>query len=128
MKIWITRLCAGALISGGLDGVQVWFKKPIWRTTWRTPDEDQMPWPPDMSDLNGRAYSSWEASRSGTGPVSFGKMFGFNDRKCKSEDDLSLMIWDRLCTHFGTQELRDWKESSTMGRALFIIELDIQLL
>lgn len=86
-----------------------------------------MPWPPDLSDLNGRGYSSWEAVNSGIGPVSFGKVFGYADQDDAGQNELARFVWGKLCDHFGTADLREFKDTEFISRQNFLLQIDLSI-
>lgn len=129
MKIWITRDTAGSITGGGLERLHVWFRKPQWveyTHEWDSPFYDD--------PLQGIRHADWFILESNVSGIchhlSFGKMFGYNDRNEEGIDKISRLMWDTLGTHFGSKNLRHWQQIEDEGyahRKDFRIELELNI-
>lgn len=134
MKIWVTRQSAFSIQCGGLERLLVWFRQPTWVEEWRTELQDDTPFE-DLSDMNGRKTANWEVRQSGVTwidrPVSFGKLFGYSDRKEETENEIANYVWHQLEKHFGNTPFEQWheyeKENTSCCRKNFILEIDIKV-
>lgn len=134
MKIWVTRNSASNIQGGGLERLFVWFRKPVWIWEWRNPSEDSLPFGEDLSDLNGRRIAKWAVRQSGTcwieSPISFGKLFGYDDRKSEGENEIAQHVWEQLTQHFKEETFEKWPEVEKRGEARiqdFLLELEIDM-
>ena len=53
--------------------------------------------------------------------VSFGHVFGYGE-------GLPEFVWDKLCKHFGSDNLREWSTIESEGKALacnFLLEIPL---
>jgi len=116
-RIWLTYESAGALHAGGLERVSVWFEKPDYYYMKNTKDwEDQdLPFGYETGQREGcQQPVGWWGSLIGRGEknsVSFGKVFGYGD-------GFASMVWDKLCKHFDSDNLRIWSDIEKEGKAL----------
>lgn len=125
MKIWITRTSAFQIQCGGLDRLQVWFKKPIW-TESKFEEEIDMPFGTYLSQgcfvPNGWGVHGGKVQQN----VSFGGVFGY-------EGKIPEYVWNKLCEHFGNSEFREWENyekenpDCCVKNFLLSIELDINI-
>lgn len=135
MKIWVTRSTAFSIQCGGLERLQVWFRKPEYIETWNLsgmpPD---MPFDDPTEKAGIRTSSGWQVRESGnmwiTESYSFGKMFGYCDRG-NSEDEISEYVWNKLNEHFGNTPFNEWHEYERKHEECcvrrFLIELEIEV-
>lgn len=133
MKIWITRQSAFSIQCGGLERLFVWFRKPKWVWEWRDIPSDSCPFG-DLSDLNGRRIAKWEPMESGITWIdrsfSFGKMFGYADRKEENENEIASFVWNKLKEHFKNEDFDKWDEVEKRGDAKiedFLLEIDLDI-
>lgn len=129
MKIWVTRDTAGSIHGGGLERLHVWFRQPQWveyTYGYDSPFDDQ--------PLRGNRVSDWVVLAGGSSGIghnySFGKLFGYNDRREDGVDNISVRVWRELCLHFGCDDIYKWQRIEDEGiaeRKNFIVELDIML-
>jgi len=133
MKIWITRQTAFGIQCGGLERLFVWFRKPRWVSEWRPYEKDDIPFG-DLSDLNGRLISQWEAPSSGnnwiTHSLSFGKMFGYNDSDNEDENIIASYVWKELENHFKNKPFKEWhqmEKDDEVKREDFLLEIDLDI-
>jgi hypothetical protein len=133
MKIWITRSSAFSIQCGGLERLFVWFRKPVWVAEWRDASSYDSPFD-DPTDLVGKRVANWEVRESNSSwistSLSFGKMFGYGDRKEEGENEIAKYVWSKLEEHFKNEPFDDWHEVEKRGDAKkqdFILEIEINI-
>lgn len=133
MKVWITRSSAISVQSGGLERLFVWFRKPVWITVWRSAQDDDNPFG-ELSDMNGRSYNTWEIRDNNTLWIShytsFGKLFGYGDRKDENENEIAKYVWDELKKHFKNEDFDKWhilEKEDKVHRKDFLLEIDLKI-
>lgn len=135
MKIWITRRSAFSIQCGGLERLNVWFRKPVWVEEWCSRASYDLPFSKE-SELNGARIANWEVRRDNSSGIShatsFGKLFGYDDRPDESENELAKYVWKKLSEHFDNLDFDKWHELERSGEEKyqidkFFLEIDINI-
>lgn len=134
MEIWVTRQTAFGIQCGGLERLQVWFRKPVWVEEWKDQASYNLPFGHE-SELNGARIAKWEVREGGScwieTPISFGKLFGYDDRKEESENEIARFVWSKLEEHFGNSDFDQWheyeKEHPECHMRNFLLEIDLNV-
>lgn len=135
MKIWITRRSAFSIQCGGLERLNVWFRKPSWVNEWRDRASYDLPFGQE-SELNGARISEWEVRCDNSSGIarsmSFGKLFGYNDRESEGENSLAEFVWHKVCEHFDQANFDKWHELENSGNdkyqiSKFLLEIDLDI-
>ena len=130
MRIWITRQSASSLHAGGLERVQVWWKKPYFTHYSLDSIEiqaDKIPW--GIDEKKGLGDFGWQNNPytdhtqvvKQTGWVSFGDFFGYGSDEKKYNynhvDGLADYVWNKLKEHFNNTEFpHGWLEQERQGK------------
>lgn len=133
MKIWITHNGVGSLTSGGLERCRVWFHKPIYIHLDTKHEYHQLPFGGGDESM-GLEEFGWRANRyfqNNDGGVkersslSLGDWLGYSD-----DSPISCKVWEELCKHFQSNDLRFWIDQSkklNLKRSDFLMELEIDI-
>lgn len=124
MKIWITRDIGGSLQGGGLERCWVWFRKPEWVDRWASYSETPFGW---FGEKYGGRDHGWEFNGYGLHPISFGKLFGYQDHQPEDcgENKLADHVWKELHRHFKCP-FKEWDQSKAKTKD-FLLELEINI-
>lgn len=129
VKAWVTYSTAGSLHSGGLTNCELWFSKPMFfhATEFVEINEDDLPFGYDYKKRDGYQHRmGWYCQfneRGECGSVSVGKVLGY-------EGEISIYIWNKLCSHFGSDKLYEWmnKEREDGVRSEdFLLEIELRV-
>lgn len=135
MKIWITRSSAFSIQCGGVERLSVWFREPVWVEKWAKDGLHGEEMFDDATVKSGIRRADWEVMQSGVlwidRPVSFGKLFGYGDRKDEGENTIVGYVWNKLTDHFGNTEFTEWHEYERNNTDCciknFKLEIDIKV-
>ncbi len=136
MKIWVVRNQASAIIRDGAKALDVFFKKPRWieHKGCRLEDNDLARYNTYKSvDEGGGTYTYYQWLPKGTGPpyelfpTPFAKIFGYGDSGNKDNDDFVEHVWNKVCEHFGTKDIRKFKDSEEAQIEDFLLEIELSV-
>jgi len=126
MKIWITRDTAGSIYAGGLERLQVHFRKPVYLIEPITEKDNPFG---HYSETRG-FYRNYGWHSEGMPVLSVGKWIGYGDDD-NPEKDLALFIWNKVNEHFLNEPFDKWFFLEREGRVKieeFLLEIDINLI
>jgi hypothetical protein len=113
LYIWVTFHSSTSLQIAGLRKVYIWFSEPNWVEYKRNLEDD-------MQGLTPYGWMVISTGHNETKSVSCGKVFGY-------ESNISRLIWDNLCSFFGSSNLEDW-DSTVEGKTpdKFLLKLNLK--
>lgn len=132
MKIWVTRNSANEILFGGLERLQIWFRKPKYYSEIITEKYRDTA----FGDLTIDQYPyyrkiGWEQNSTlWTGEnsfLSFGKIFGYSDGE---NSELAKYVWSKLCDHFNNKLFDTWDIMDRSGETKiedFLLEIDLDM-
>lgn len=113
LHIWVTFHSSTSLKIAGLRKVYIWFSEPHW-VLYKRHLED------DIEGLTPYGWMVINSTHNESKCVSCGKVFGY-------DSNISKLIWDNLCSFFGSSNLEDW-DSSQEGKTpdKFLLKLNLK--
>ena len=127
MKIWITRKDAFEIQCGGIDRLQVWFRKPkYYQSFYRAEDL-----PFGGGEERGCREEGWRVIGGGMETsFSFGKAFGYLEDGNENKE-LVEFVWNKLKDHFGNTDFQEWHAFEKDGGCKqrdFLLEVDVNII
>lgn len=128
MKIWITRDTATSIQFGGLERLQVWFRKPEFLVKVLTEKDRDTPFG-DIGEDEGYycKYGWYAGEKFGIRSLSFGNWLGYGEGE---HGEIAQYVWNKLKEHFHNAPFENWDKVEREDKCKqenFLLELEIDI-